>query len=330
LDLSTTPLPSITIRASATAPVQLSFGRERTIFIDPADGKILGGGSNGVRAFFTRVETIHRALGGELRNSLGRHVTGICNLAFLFLVASGFYLWFPKKYSWQHFRLGLWFKGDLKARGRDLNWHKVVGFWSAIPLFFIVLTGVIMSYAWATNMLYRMTGTEPPPPQSSLRSAGTRGHSGKHQNPVQPVKSLDELLAIVKGRMPGWRSITFRIPEERDRSITFSTDEGNGGQPQKRLQLTLSRTTGEIQRQEGFATYNSGRKLRTVARFLHTGEIFGFVGQLIAAVASLGGAFLVCTGLALAIRRVTRWYRRGAGTGRIGQTEEQRTEVLSS
>lgn len=245
-------------------------------------------------------------------------------------MVSGFYLWFPKKYSLQHFRLGLWFQKGLKARARDLNWHKVVGFWSAVPLFFIVLTGVIMSYAWATNMLYRMTGTEPPPQQGGLRNAGVREHRGKHLHAVEGAQSLDELLAVVRRTVPGWQSITFRIPEQQDCSVTFSVDEGNGGQPQKRSQLTVDRTTAGIQRQEGFATYNLGRKLRTIARFLHTGEILGLGGQIIAAAASLGGAFLVCTGIALAIRRLARWSRRRAETAsQAGQAERKETEVLS-
>jgi uncharacterized iron-regulated membrane protein len=38
-------------------------------------------------------------------------------------------------------------------------------------------------------------------------------------------------------------------------------------------------------------------------RFLHTGEALGWPGKLLAALASLGGAFLVWTGFALAWRR---------------------------
>ena len=57
-------------------------------------------------------------------------------------------------------------------------------------------------------------------------------------------------------------------------------------------------------RTEGFATYNTGKKLRTIARFLHTGEVLGLTGQAVAGLASLGGAILVWTGGSLAIRRM--------------------------
>jgi hypothetical protein len=45
-------------------------------------------------------------------------------------------------------------------------------------------------------------------------------------------------------------------------------------------------------------------------RFLHTGESLGLAGQLVAAAASLGGAFLVVTGLALALFRFRSWRER--------------------
>ena len=49
---------------------------------------------------------------------------------------------------------------------------------------------------------------------------------------------------------------------------------------------------------EPFAGYNLGRTIRSWVRPVHTGEAGGFIGQFIAALASAGGAVLVCTGLA--------------------------------
>jgi uncharacterized iron-regulated membrane protein len=62
-----------------------------------------------------------------------------------------------------------------------------------------------------------------------------------------------------------------------------------------------------------------GRKLRLLARVLHNGEVGGVFGQAIAGIASLGGVFLVCTGIALACRRARAWSvrrRLAAGQGR--------------
>ncbi len=94
--------------------------------------------------------------------------------------------------------------------------------------------------------------------------------------------------------------------------VAFIIDEGSGGQPQRRAQLTLNRKTGEVVRWEPFSANNAGRRLRSWARFVHTGEAGGAIGQTVATIASAGGALLVLTGLALACRRLWAWRSRRA------------------
>jgi uncharacterized iron-regulated membrane protein len=86
-------------------------------------------------------------------------------------------------------------------------------------------------------------------------------------------------------------------------AMTFSIREQDAWPLFATKQVSLNPFTGEVAKQEGYADYNSGRKLRTWLRFLHTGEAFGWLGQLIAAIASFGGSVLVYTGFALAWRR---------------------------
>ena len=61
--------------------------------------------------------------------------------------------------------------------------------------------------------------------------------------------------------------------------------------------------TGAILRTDGFTDHSAGRRLRSWARFLHTGEALGWPGQLVAALASAAALFLVWTGFALSWRR---------------------------
>ena len=107
--------------------------------------------------------------------------------------------------------------------------------------------------------------------------------------------------------MNDWRSISLQLPTSAAAPLTFNIDRGTGGQPQKRGQLVIDRTTGAVTRWEPFSTYTRGRQLRSILRFAHTGEVAGIVGQTIAAIASLGGAVLAFTGLALAFRRLRGW-----------------------
>ena len=303
---------TITRYADATRPVAIGFAGGRTLYVNPYTGEVFGEGSPKVRAFFRSVTDWHRWLGASTENrAIGRAVTGASNLLFLFIVTSGFYLWWPRKLNWKQLRSILWFRRGLRSRARDFNWHNVVGIWSLVPLFIVVLSAVVISYTWASNLVYRLAGEAPPAPVQ--RSAPAPQQGGAAEKPLEGGVSLDgleNLWARAEQQVEGWRSITMQMPVKAEAPVTFTIDQGNGGQPQKRAQLALNRTTGEVVRWEPFSSYTTGRRLRSYLRFAHTGEVAGIVGQTIAALVSLGGAVLVFTGLLLAARRLRAWLAR--------------------
>lgn len=311
---------NITVRPDPAAPVAFDFGRERTVFVDPYTGEILGEGSQKLRAFFSTVEDFHRWLGvGGERRTTGRAVTGACNLAFFVLVLSGPVLWWPKEWTRNNLKKITLLRGGPWVRARDWNWHNVLGFWCVLPLFLIVITGVIMSYPWANNLLYRMTGNAPPPPPAAQSATERAPRAGRKTPDTETAKAetpgwdgLDKLFARARQQVPDWTTISLRLSNSSSGPLTFSIDRGDGGRPDLRSQLTLDRTTGEIVRWEPFSSYNSGRQLRAWARFSHTGEAGGMLGQTIAVMASIGGAFLVFTGLSLGVRRFIAWKSRSS------------------
>ncbi|HEX8360591.1 MAG TPA: PepSY-associated TM helix domain-containing protein [Longimicrobium sp.] len=299
---------ALTWRAGRDMPVQVAFGRERTVFASAYTGEVLGQGGTGVRAFFRKVTDLHRWLGaGEERRALGKMVTGASNLAFLFLVVSGFYLWWPSEWSRRMLRSITWFRRGLRPKARDFNWHNTIGFWSAIPLFFVVLSGVVISYPWASSLVYRAVGEAPPPP---AEGGGRPG--GEPVAPAVALAGVDAFWPRVTERVPGWRIITLNLPKKPDAPFVFSIDRGSGGEPQKRASLTLDRATGREVKWESFTATSPGRRLRSILRFAHTGEVLGIPGQTLAGIVSLGAAFLVWTGLSLSLRRFRAWRGRRA------------------
>jgi uncharacterized iron-regulated membrane protein len=301
---------SVTLYADASEPATVSFQGGQNLFVNPYTGEVLGAGSPGVRSFFRTVTDWHRWLGagGESR-AAARAVTGASNLLFLFIVMSGFYLWWPRRWTRNSLSAIMWFRRTQGGRARDFNWHNVVGFWSAVPLFVVVLSGVVISYTWASNLVYKLAGEEPPAQQ---QRPGPPGGGGQQQGAAAPapLEGLDALLSKAEGQVEGWRSITLQLPQKADAPVTFAIDRGNGGQPQLRAQLTLARATGEVVRWEPYSNNTLGRRLRSWLRFAHTGEVYGVFGQTVAALASAGGALLVYTGLSLALRRLFAWLSR--------------------
>lgn len=239
-----------------------------------------------------------------MQSACGRGITGAGNLVFLVLLISGMYLWLPKVFNPASLRNRLTLRGSLRGRAREWNWHSVIGIWTAVPLLFIVITGIIISYPWASNLLFKMTGSQPP-------TRGWRGEVRSHpepnrdgfSSPLVQFRSLNDIALIAKQQIPGWNSITIDLPDSRARIVNVSIDTSVGGQPEKASQLVINRQSGRIETVKRFSDNNLGSKLRAWARFTHTGEEFGLVGESIAMLACLGAVMLVWTGLSMAIRR---------------------------
>ncbi|HEY5864199.1 MAG TPA: PepSY-associated TM helix domain-containing protein, partial [Candidatus Tectomicrobia bacterium] len=152
------------LHADPATATMVNFGREQAVFIDPYTGAVRGHGATAVRGFFHVVTDWHRWLGrhGESRD-FGRAVTGACNAAFIGLVVSGFYLWWPRRWTRQALRAVAVPSLTLRGKPRDWNWHNAFGLWSAPVLLFVTVTGLVISYQWAGNLIYTLTGTEVPP-----------------------------------------------------------------------------------------------------------------------------------------------------------------------
>jgi uncharacterized iron-regulated membrane protein len=320
---------AILVRADADAPVEITLGRERKVFLNAYTGAVLGDGSSAMRGFFRAVTSWHRTIGatGE-RRPLGRSFTGAANLGFFFILLSGLFLWWPRTWTRARLRNIALFRRRSSGKARDFNWHNTIGVWSFLPLLAIVASGVVMSYPWANALVYRIAGEEPPrqqSPRAPAQHGGPRERTADRRTSTQtraapavsamPALSVDAALAMGAAKMPNWRSISMQLPSASAKTLTVSLDGGTGGQPQKRGSLVLDRPTGAVSRWEPFSSQTPGRRLRSILRFVHTGEVLGLIGQTIAGMVSLGAVILGWTGVALALRRFATWRRRSARAG---------------
>jgi uncharacterized iron-regulated membrane protein len=292
--------PTITIRSASNEPLELNLGPKGIVYVNPSTGGTLGKPEKSTREFFQSLRGWHRwiALEGDKR-PVGKAITGACTLAFVFLVVSGLYIWLPRGFSWQYLRPIVWFRGGLSGKARDFNWHNAIGIWCAVPLFFVAISALPISYPWANRLIYDLTGTEMPKADNTPAPKGEWVRDG-----------IDRVVETAKSQA-GWRSISFRLGADFS-PVLVTVDRGDGGQPQLRSTLLIDRASGTVLKEETFESFNTGRRIRSFSRFLHTGESLGLVGQTIAGIASLGGVVLVWTGIALALRRWIAWRKRQA------------------
>ena len=93
--------------------------------------------------------------------------------------------------------------------------------------------------------LYRLIGSEPPPPAERPALTTARGRG---ERPAEQRRSagLDAPWARAERQVPGWVAISLRVPARSDGPIVFVTQEPVRWHPAPRSQLTLDPITAEI------------------------------------------------------------------------------------
>ena len=155
-----------------------------------------------------------------------------------------------------------------------------------------------------SDMVYSVYGEDPPERRRNSNSAAP-------MNTGNIFKSNSELLALAKIELAArditdWKSISMQAATAPGVPVDFRIDRSIGGQPAMVYKLQLDPSEGNVASWSTFADNSPGSRARNNIRFLHTGEVFGVVGQTIAGLASLAACLLVWTGLALAWRRLVR------------------------
>ena len=277
-----------------------NLGREGQVYLDPYTGAVTGEGNKSVRGLMSELRNWHRyvALSGDTR-PVGKAITGASNLLFLFLAMSGIYIWMPRQFRWSAIKPVIWFKTGLRGKPRNFNWHNTIGFWTSLFLIVFTLTATVISYQWASNLLYTLTGNEVPPQQQG-------NGSNQQEKQYEFPSAVDGPWSTASQQAPAWRSISLRLPIEKNAAV-FTIDEGIYWNIFGRSTLTADATTGAVTKWEPYGEQNSARQLRSWFRFTHTGETGGIIGQIIGLIACIGGAFLVWTGFSLALRRFRNW-----------------------
>jgi uncharacterized iron-regulated membrane protein len=308
---------TITFENDPTASVAIALGTQGTVFVNPYTGEILGTGSARARAFYRTVTSWHRYLGAEGERRAGaRAITGACNAAFLVLGITGLFIWWPRQLTKKHLGAVTVFRRGLRGKARDFNWHNTIGFWCAPVIVVLTATGMVISYTWASNLVYTMTGSPRPAAARPAAAEGERsgGRSERAGHGEAPVAVAGTPIAVHVARagqqLPTWRTMIVRLPPRASGPIAVSMSDRTHWNSFARSTLTLDGATGDTLRWEPYAGTSRGQKLRGWMRFAHTGELGGVAGELVAGTASLGGSFLVWTGLALTLRRFLAWLVR--------------------
>ena len=268
--------------------------RERTVFVNPYTGTVLGvqSGPDRVAETLNTIHQLHLRLLIRNKADTGKEIIRWSGSGMIILLLSGLYLWWPQKRIW----VTRWNLADVATRAFWYDLHNAVGILSTVFLLVLAITGVAIGFEKQTMTLFkRITHTEPafPPDAHSTPSPGA--------SPISP----DRAVEIARAAVPGAAPFDINIPDPegvyRIRS-RFPEDLTGGG----RSYVMVDQYSGKVLFALGSRTAPASVRLLTLNRALHTGDIFGTSSKVLMSMASLAAAFQMLSGIVMLWKRIRK------------------------
>ena len=266
--------------------------RGSTAYLNPYTGEITALQAEKQLPVFKVAEDLHRRL---LAGEVGKALTGIAAIFILIITATGIILWWPKTRAMLTGRLRIKWGASGKRLTHDL--HVVLGFYTSLFLFGLALTGIIMSYRWATEGLFFLTNSKPTVGLLAPKSAA----------PGNPrAVAYDAALRTGQVTYSAAEYLRVGVPKDSAAAVAVSAPSTLPLRHMGLDTLFVDRTTGAALGQHLYARQTAGAQLRRVAKPLHTGEIGGVWTKILALVVTLVSLTFPITGVLMWLNRTRK------------------------
>lgn len=233
------------------------------------------------------IRFMHQLHGSLFIPEWGRAIVGWVGVAMMISALSGMWLWWPT--------VGSWLRGLRWRRHRnvDTNLHHMMGFWIALPLFVLSLTGAWISFPKffapinasidgkpAEQRVERKPGVKPPPDRAARMRA----------RPLEsPVQTVDGAVAKARELSPGTvTQIGWPTDLEPEWSVAIAPSNGKA----QTVKIADADGAAKLAKPD---TPPSG--IARTMRKIHDGTDMGIVWQVIIFLGGILPAALSITGL---------------------------------
>ena len=268
--------------------LNLSKPRKASMYINPYTGEITGRYERA--PFFKTMFRMHRWMLGDARSEdggmgVGKLIVGISTLMFVFVLVSGFVIWWPRNRKVLKNRLSIKFSKGWRRFWYDL--HVAGGMYALVFLLAMALTGLTWSFQWYRNGFYAVFGVE------------TSQGSGHPKNPSKGkgYSCWQEVYEQLASRNPDFKQITIG----KGTANVYFNRFGNQRASDK---YTFNSLTGEITGTYLYQDTPDSGKIRGWIYSVHVGNWGGMVTRILTFLASLLGASLPLTGYYLWIKKM--------------------------
>lgn len=274
--------------------------RGSNYLVNPYTAKILGDTNTGASAFFMVMFRLHRWL--MLDSSIGRPIVGWSTVIFVFLCFSGLVIWVPQKAkSWRQ-GLKIKWSGNWKRINHDL--HNTLGFYSALLLLIMGLTGLYWSFDAYRDGLYRVLRVERP-------QRGNRGgrEQEKKEFPASEL-SIEDYLKVAGQELNYAGDYRVGLPTADKNTVSLSKTKKGFFAVSGHDELILDKYTAEVVKKELFSDEPLNHQIAHSIKAIHTGEIFGTFSKILYFVSCLIATSLPVTGTIIWINKLKKKAKR--------------------
>ncbi len=230
-----------------------------------------------------------------LGGGTGERINGLGAILWVAILATGLALWWPRPgRAWHE---GLTVKKSASGPRRIYDLHRSVGFWLALPLLLVVLTGAYFPFKapfrWVAEAITGASAQEEPPERPPARADAQ-------------VVSLDTVLKAASAVLPDAPPNWIHLPSDREDIFSVRKRLPGEWRTEGANHIHIDPASGQVLRADLHQARNPAQRALRALFPLHVGTFAGMPSRVLWLLLGLAPSVLFVSGFLL-------WRRRTLG-----------------
>lgn len=267
------------------ATVVVRAGKKKEYFFNPYTAELV---KKAKPDWLDIDEDLHRTL---LLGEPGEFIMHWSVVIFVVMLISGLILWFPNQMRLLRQSLTIKWNASFKRVNYDL--HNVLGFYASGILLVIALSGLYFAFDGVKTGAAFLTGTK------ITKPVKVKAVAKSFSSDSAPVK-YDQIYTAAMTQYPGAKETTFSIRKTGDMRLKLVYPSEFS---RKQNVFFFDPVTLQMSKYKLYKDFKLADKLESSNYDLHTGQMFGMFGKIVAFIAALISASLPITGLIIWLKK---------------------------
>ena len=288
-----------------------------SIYLNPYTAEVLP--KIEYREFFSFIRSLHRwlAFEGDTR-TIGKNIVAISTIACIILTIGGVIVYWPRVKN--NFLRSFTFSFKHKKRAFLSTMHSAIGMW-VVPFFLLMcFTGLYWSYDWYRSAMFTIMQVEQPKRATPTTQVVQIGQQKEKQSEKeQKSEKQPELISYENAQKVAdifnqnvsrdYKNASLRLTASKDGFYTISYLYADATHFRESNSMEIDPNKSLVVKEAKFEDKKLNEQLMSSMLPLHSGEYFGWFGQLAYFVSSALMALFVITGYMLYF---DRWKKKRA------------------